>query len=159
MILKTNGFDDLQKMLDDIGTLEKGNIAEKMLDAGKADVRKVWRDVIGEKDYVRLGLMEDKVNATKVKENNFGHFCSIYPFGEEKDRVRRGKTVTMRNAAKAYLLHYGWDGNWPSQIAANHGVPPHFKGSRFVDKIEKIGSEMAHKTMNEIFSQYLQSKG
>lgn len=165
MLLKSEGFNELEKMLDDIGTLERGKISDEALSAGKQEVRKVWLEEIERRkldqddlNYDRTHQMKKNVKTTKNKENKYGKFATIYPFAEE-ERKRRGKMVKMRNAEKAYLLHYGWDDNLPQHVAANGGTPKHYEGSRWVDDVEKIGSERAYKVMDEIITNYIQSKG
>lgn len=170
MLLKSEGFNELEKMLDELGTLEKGAVAKEMLTAGREEVKKVWLEEIDKNNYrsrtkkefvkerTKKNPMDQNVKSTKVKENKYGRFTTIYPFSEE-ERIRRNVPVKMRNAHKAYLLHYGWDDNLPQHIAANGGTPKHYEGSRWVDDVERIGSERAYKVMDEIITKYIQSKG
>ena len=78
MLLKVEGFDDLSKMLDDIGTLERGKISDEALSAGKQEVRKVWLEEIERRkfdqedlNYERTHQMKKNVKTTKNKENEY----------------------------------------------------------------------------------------
>lgn len=138
-LLHVEGIDDITRMLDKISALDEGKVVEDMLKEGAKDVEKAWTDNIRKRDYIDTGKMLSKVNTGRVKKNQWGRFNTTYPFGEH---VRPWGKV--RNAAKAFYLHYGFQGRI---------------GSRWVDDVEKDASKTAPDTMQKVFDKFIEQKG
>ena len=128
-LLHVEGIDDMTRMLDKISALDEGKVVEDMLKEGAKDVEKAWTDNIIKRDYRDSRKMLLKVNTGRVKKNQWGRFNTTYPFGVH---VRRWGKV--RNAAKAFYLHYGFPG---------------YTGTRWVDDVEKDASKTAPDTMQK----------
>lgn len=138
-LLHVEGIDDMTRMLDKISALDEGKVIEDMLKEGAKDVEKAWTDNIIKRDYRDSRKMLLKVNTGRVKKNQWGRFNTTYPFGVH---VRRWGKV--RNAAKAFYLHYGFPG---------------YTGTRWVDNVEKDASKTAPDTMQKVFDKFIEQKG
>lgn len=138
-LLHVEGIDDMTRMLDKISALDEGKVVEDMLKEGAKDVEKAWTDNIIKRDYRDSRKMLLKVNTGRVKKNQWGRFNTTYPFGVH---VRRWGKV--RNAAKAFYLHYGFPG---------------YTGTRWVDDVEKDASKTAPDTMQKVFDKFIEQKG
>lgn len=138
-LLHVEGIDDMTRMLDKISALDEGKVVEDMLKEGAKDVEKAWTDNIIKRDYRDSRKMLLKVNTGRVKKNQWGRFNTTYPFGEH---VRPWGKV--RNAAKAFYLHYGFPG---------------YTGTRWVDDVEKDASKTAPDTMQKVFDKFIEQKG
>ena len=145
MAIKTTGFDDFFDDLKDLGE-DVDNIINDMLTAGaditveewKAGIRDEPHKVKGKKGYISkngfvdTGDMENAVAGTLEKGNK----AEIYPRGTDRKGVR--------NATKAYVLHYG-----------TSSIPP----SRFVDKIEDKAAPEVYSAMENVMDKYIIKHG
>lgn len=130
--MKSDGItilaDNLKKFGDGIADVE-----QDMLDAGAKACVKDWKDGITASGHVDTGAMKKSVKSSK-KHNKKER--EIYPRGKDKNGVR--------NAEKAFVLHYGTS-NKP--------------GDRFVDRIEENEAVHSYIAMQNVFEKYLKSKG
>lgn len=150
-LFRCEGMEHLEKMLTELSTLDQGRAAEDMLNAGKVQVEKAWKHQIEKHDLKKTHLMLNKVNSGKPKHNVYGAFVSTYPYGEEVRTDRNGKKYKVRNATKAFMLHYGF---------YNHATDSFYTEAKgWVDDVEKEAMETATAVMEKIFEQYLNSKG
>lgn len=138
-LLHVEGIDDMTRMLDKISSLDEGKVVEDMLKEGAKDVEKAWTDNIIKRDYRDSRKMLLKVNTGRVKKNQWGRFNTTYPFG-----VHVRPWGKVRNAAKAFYLHYGFPG---------------YTGTRWVDDVEKDASKTAPDTMQKVFDKFIEQKG
>lgn len=155
MTVRFDGVDELNNMLHDIGSLENGNVTDKMLKKGQKVVEKKWNEEIKVKNHIHTGLMMKKVKSTKIKANKYGKFLSTFPQGEDTTYVnKKGETKKrkkpIRNAEKAFYLHYGW---------FMHGGMHLIKGDHFVDKIETGSIDETSEEMAKVLDDFLRNKG
>lgn len=130
--LETDGIkklvDELKSAGDDVEEL-----AGEMLEAGAEATVREWKEGIETAGHVDTGAMRDAVKATGRKSKLER---VIYPTGKDEKGVR--------NAEKAFVLHYGTSGKL---------------GDRFVDKIEEEAAVTSQLAMQKVLDDYLRSKG
>ena len=148
-LMKCEGLDSLIKKLDSLSTLEKGEVEETMLISGSQDVKKAWIHQIDVRGLKRSGLMKANITSGKPKTNIYGMFTTIYPQGYEYDKKTGKKRV--RNAEKAFYLHYGFYNHVTDSIYRN--------AIGWVDAVNDEAFRTATATMNKIFENYIKSKG
>lgn len=93
------GIDDFIEELKQLENLEE--IAPKMIDEATPIVKKNMKKYIHEaanRGYA-TGTLENAVNATKAKVNNYGYFAAVLVRGKDEKGVR--------NAEKLAYLEYG----------------------------------------------------
>ena len=130
--LKFEGLDEAIRQMDRMGATT-GPLADKMLQAGAEPMKKAWQDTIGRYGHVDTGAMKRAVGyAKKSKSNHTRKSLEVYPRGKDKKDVR--------NAEKAFVLHYG---------------RKNMTGSHFVDAAEKEGEPKAEAAMLAVFDDYL----
>ena len=117
--LKTNG-----DMLD--------VAAPEILEAGAAVVADAWRDAIKAHNLIDSGDMLESVGHSEIVNTETEKKVAIYPQGRDHKGVR--------NAEKAFLLHYG-------------------TSKHFVDDAEKQSEEPAVEAMAAAWYQKLESEG
>ena len=148
MSIKTTGFNDFFDDMKSFGE-DIDSIAESMLEAGAEVTVAEWKKGIQEEHhrivnphgkgyiekngYIDTGDMEKSVESSKLKN---ARAAEIYPRGKDRKGVR--------NATKAYVLHYG-----------KTTLP----GSRFVDKIEDKAAPEVYDAMGKIMDDYLKKHG
>lgn len=127
-----------------------GPMAKEMVDEGSKVIADSWRRVIVEKDHVDTGAMHDNVRASEAKVKSGVMTGEIYPRGKDKKGVR--------NAAKAFLLHYGWEAGKPARGkkgASAKGRKGAYKGDRFVDVVEEECEATVGYVMENVMNRYL----
>lgn len=128
------GIDKLADDLKKMGEFENEGLIDKMLDAGAEKTVEEWKTEIEKQGHVKTGDMRDSVGVSKKTKK--GSKREIYPQGKDKKGVR--------NAEKAYILHYGKSTK---------------KGTRFVDNINTKAEASSYIAMQNVFNDYLKSKG
>lgn len=136
-----NGIDELAKELKKLGELDNDKLVGDMLESGADAVIEEWKK--GIKKVVKSGSkrstgeLVNSVTATKgIKKVDDVSSKTIYPAGKDSKGVR--------NAEKAFILHYG-----------KSGQPP----TLFVDDVETAAEDKAAKAMEEVFNDYLEKEG
>ena len=128
MGLNLSGLDDMMASIAGlIGSCDQ--VAKDMLDAGEAEVIAAWQQV----SPVRTGAMRGSVKGHR--KGGSAMTSEVYPDGSDHG---------VRNAEKAFILHYG-----------TKRIP----GSHWVDQAEEIAEPAATAAMEEIFNQYIGSGG
>ena len=117
--LKTNG-----DMLD--------VAAPEILEAGAAVVADAWRDAIKAHDLIDSGDMLESVGHSEIVNTETEKKVAIYPQGRDHKGVR--------NAEKAYVLHYG-----TSKI----------HGSHWVDEADQDADPMVQDVFEKIWDRHL----
>lgn len=130
--MKSSGVAEIAKDLRQLGN-DIPQVEEEMLDAGAQEVVTAWKEGIEEAGHVDTGEMRDSVRATKKKKTGFR---DIYPKGKDSKGIR--------NAEKAFVLHYGKSSK---------------PGDRFADKIEETAEPRAAAKMQSILNEHLKKKG
>lgn len=138
-----NGIDELAAELMEMGQLDNGELVSEILEAGAEVVADEWRKGIentvkSKADGGRgTGEMKDSVAPAKgIKKVDGVSVKEIYPQGKDSKGVR--------NAEKAFILHYGKSGQAPT---------------RFVDAVEEAAEDKAVEAMEEIFNNFLEKEG
>lgn len=138
-----NGIDELAAELKQLGQLGNGELVSDMLEAGAEVVADEWRKGIqstvkSKEDGGRgTGDMEKSVAPAKgIKKADGVSVKEIYPQGKDSKGVR--------NAEKAFILHYGKSGQAPT---------------RFVDAAEEAAEDKAVSAMENVFNDYLEKEG
>lgn len=107
---KVDGLDDLLDRLTAAGEALNGDTADRMLMAGAEQVRVAWRNSAEAHEHRDTGDMIDAIGYPRAPSDVGGvRSIDIYPQGTDRKGVR--------NAEKAFLLHYG-----TSKIPASHWV-------------------------------------
>lgn len=128
------GIDKLADDLKKMGEFENEDLIDKMLDAGAEKTVEEWKTEIEVQKHIKTGDMRDSVGVSKKTKK--GSKREVYPQGKD----RKGSD----NAQKAYILHYGKSTK---------------KGSRFVDNINTKAEVTSYIAMQDVFNDYLKSKG
>lgn len=132
----TSGFDEVITEMIRMGE-DVGPVADEMLMAGAAEVKEAWRNTAERHQYHDTGDMINSIGyPKKPKEMNDIRVIDIYPQGKDRKGVR--------NAEKAYLLHYG-----------TKSIP----GSGWVDEANDEAGPQVAAVMTEIWEEHLLNKG
>ena len=130
----TNGFDELAAELKKLGQLDNGELVEAMLDAGAEVVVREWKNGIQKvvKTKRSKGELLESIGTGKgVEKVGDVSTETIYPVGKDSKGVR--------NAEKAFILHYGKSGQAPTL---------------FVDDVEAVAEDEAVEAMSEVFNKF-----
>lgn len=131
--LSFDGLDDVVKQMEQMGQMG-GKVAEEMLLAGATEMEKAWQESIRRFGHVKYGDMLKSVGSTKIKPvKTGGKTLEVYPKGKDRKGVR--------NAEKAFILHYGKKG-----LVASH----------FVETAEKEGEPKAAAAMEARWDRFIQ---
>lgn len=135
---RTEGLDELIEDMARMG-LTTGELADKILFAGAEEIKKSWKAVIKKHNHIDTGAMLRSVGyPRKIKKIRDIKSVDIYPQGTD----RRGKKKKgVKNATKAFVLHYG-----TSKIPASH----------FVDDVVDIAGPSVEHQLRRIFDDWLQ---
>lgn len=135
--MSMSGADAIVAQLRQMDQALAGDITERMIEAGAAEVKKAWKAVAQEHDYHDTGAMIRSIDSSagNKREPN-AIYREIYPQGKDD----KG----MKNAAKAFILHYG-----TSRI----------KASYWVDEAEQRAEDPCNEAMTRVWDEYLQTQG
>ena len=138
-----NGIDSLAADLQRLGQLDNEELVSDMLEAGAEIVTDEWKKGIANAVKSKAdggrgtGDMASSVAPTKgIKKIGDVSAKEIYPQGKDRKGVR--------NAEKAFILHYGKSGQAPT---------------RFVDAVEEAAEDKAVSAMENVFNNYLEKEG
>lgn len=126
----STGMTDVIDRLDRMVGASEG-MKKEMLESAANVYVDTWKRVIRAKGHVRSGDMAESVGAVFSEDAGAGT-AEVYPLGKDRKGVR--------NAEKAFLLHYGWGRK---------------KGDHFVDQIEREAVEPAVKAMEAVMDRYV----
>lgn len=138
---KASGIADLATEMKRLGQLDNGELVEKMLNAGAQVVKTEWengiRKTVKNKDKRSTGELEKSVKVDKKVTLSQGVSSkNIAPSGKDSKGVR--------NAEKAYILHYGKSGQ---------------AATLFVDEVESKAEEKAVEKMQNVFNEFMKTEG
>lgn len=128
---EVKGTDDLANALESMGG-KTGDMARTMISYGAMKLLESWKNTIEQKDHIKSKDMIRSVKAEKIKDEGGALSVEVYPQGKDKKGVR--------NAEKAFLLHYGWGSH---------------TGDHFVDEVEKEGGEKAVEAMEKAMDRFI----
>ncbi len=131
----TSGLDEIIADIKRLG-VEAEQIADDILMVAAAEVSGAWEQATKEAGHVDTGDMIKSIGcARKPKTINGIKTIEVYPRGKDSKGVR--------NAEKAFVLHYG-----TSSI----------KGSRFVDRAEQLAEPAVQQAAERLWNKYLEGK-
>ena len=106
----TDGIDSIAEEMAWMGEAA-GETADQMLLAGAEEVKRAWKETAERHGYRETGDMIESIRADKAPKSDANDVrrISVYPRGEDRKGVR--------NAEKAFLLHYG-----TSRIRGSHWI-------------------------------------
>ena len=130
---RVEGADEMLKALQRLGD-EMPQIERSMLESGGQVMAKSWQDAIDAHGYIDTGSMRENVRP-KVRKFRGSQRAEITSIGTDSKGVR--------NAAKAYILHYG-----TSKIT---------NPSHWVDGAEEQGIAPSAQAMGQVLAEAIES--
>lgn len=129
----TDGIDQIAAEMAWMGEAA-GETADEMLLAGAEEVKRAWQETAERHGYRETGDMIESIRADKAPKSDANDVrrISVYPRGEDRKGVR--------NAEKAFLLHYG-----TSKI----------HGSHWVDEADQDAGPMVQDVFEKIWDRHL----
>jgi hypothetical protein len=117
--------------------LTTSELADEMLIAGAEEVREAWKKSAEKHEHKDTGDMIASINYSRqVRKIGDIKEVDIYPQGKDRKGVR--------NAEKAFILHYG-----TSRISASH----------WVDDADEMAGPMVEERLTNIFDDWLEKHG
>lgn len=133
---RTEGLDEL---IEDMARMEltTSELAEEMLFAGAEEVKKAWKFSAELHRHRDTGDMIKSIDySRRVRKIGDLKEVDIYPQGKDRKGVR--------NAEKAFVLHYG-----TSKLPASH----------WVDDADEMAGPMVEERLTNIFDDWLEKHG
>lgn len=129
----TDGIDSIAEEMAWMGEAA-GETADEMLLAGAEEVKRAWQETAERHGYRETGDMIESIRADKAPKSDANDVrrISVYPRGEDRKGVR--------NAEKAFLLHYG-----TSRI----------RGSHWIEEAEQKALPTVQKVFGDIWDRHL----
>lgn len=129
----TDGIDSIAAEMAWMGEAA-GEVADEMLLAGAEEVKRAWKETAERHGYRETGDMIESIRADKAPKSDANDVrrINVYPRGEDRKGVR--------NAEKAYVLHYG-----TSKI----------HGSHWVDEADQDADPMVQDVFEKIWDRHL----
>lgn len=130
-----------QKLIDSLSIFTEAalpRMTRKMVKTAGEAIAEEWCEGIRKNNYIDTGAMLASVKG-KVKKENYSsatYYVDVYPQGTDAKGVR--------NATKAFVLHYG-----------RHGK----KGSYWVDDVEALAEPKANAAAQAILDEELSKLG
>lgn len=137
------GLDELLNVYDSIADL-RGEVVDAMAIAGGEELLKGWKSEIPDAGHVDTGQMLRGVKRSRPKKSKDSVVVEVYPQRKDKKGVR--------NALKAFVLHYG-----RKKTGKPHSTP--LTGSRFIDRIVITSEKPAQDRAEAVWNDYLTQKG
>lgn len=127
-------------------------MADEMVGIGATVTADAWQEVIEERQHIDNGDMLKSVEPTNVMRYGNGNpYADVYPQGVDRKGVR--------NAEKAYMLHYGWKAGKASRDhKKSNGAKGTYKGDHFVDEAERRADLMVADAMESVRDRYLEGE-
>lgn len=127
------GMDAVLEDMKRMGELT-GPVADQMLLAGAAVMKRSWKQSIQKHDFIDTHSMIDNVNfPKKPKSIQDVRTIDVYPQGKDKNGTR--------NAEKAFILHYGRS---------------NMDASNFVDEAEQNAKAESDAAMEKIWNHFIE---
>lgn len=138
--------DEMARELQQLGKVT-APMAREMVDAGAAVIAGTWKSVISKIRHVDTGDMLESVRADEARQYGGSIVSEIYPRGVGRNGVR--------NATKAFLLHYGWRaGRAARGKTKSKGRKDTHTGDHFVDTVENECGEAVDYAMEVVMNRY-----
>ena len=145
-----SGMDELLADMKRQGELA-GETADKMLMAAAEEVKEAWRDEATRRDFHDIGDMIESIGySRKPKTAGDVRTIDIYPQGKDKKGVR--------NAEKAFVLHYGRKGSGNKPRRGKKFSGPGIPATHWVDSAEDNAGPRALAAMERIWDEHLKGQ-
>ncbi len=126
-------------------------MAKEMVNEGAKVIAQTWKSIIREVRHIDTGDMLESVSADEAEQNGGTTASEIYPHGVDRKGVR--------NAEKAFLLHYGWKAGQAARgKKTGKGRKDTHQGDHFVDTIENDCGEAVEYAMEVVMDRYLKGE-
>lgn len=124
----------VERIIDELGSMDAltGPMAEEMIREGAKKIVGTWKSVIERRGHVDTGAMLKSVKSKKPSGGTEALEREIYPLGKDAKGVR--------NAEKAFILHYGWKSR---------------QGDHFIEEIMDESVEPAVSAMEAVMDKYM----
>ena len=124
----------VERIIDELGRMDAltGPMAEEMIREGAKKIVGTWKSVIERRGHVDTGAMLKSVKSKKPSGGTEVLEREIYPLGKDAKGVR--------NAEKAFILHYGWKSR---------------QGDHFIEEIMDESVEPAVSAMEAVMDRYV----
>ena len=145
---QTVNVDEMAQELMLMGQLTS-QMALEAVNEGAEIIAGTWKSVIREVKHVDYGDMVDSVRADGAEQHGGSVVSEIYPHGADRKGVR--------NAEKAFLLHYGWKTGKPARGkkgTKSKGRKGAYKGDHFVDIVEEECAAAVDYAMESVVDRY-----
>lgn len=144
----TSGIDDIIDQLVRMGE-GTGEIADSMLMAGAEEVKKAWKQAAKSHKLKDTGDMINSIGyANSPKTANEIRMIDIYPQGKDRKGVR--------NAEKAFILHYGASSRVARKRSENKKYPGQgIPATHWVDDADKLAEPEVERVFTEIFDKFV----
>ena len=149
--LGTTGINETVESLKQMGFYTE-EMAERMVEIGATVTADAWKEVIQERRHIVNGDMLQSVEPTSVTRYGNGNpYADVYPQGVDRNGVR--------NAEKAFMLHYGWKAGVASRDhKKSKGAKGAYKGDHFVDEAERRADQRIEDAMDTFGDQYMEGE-
>jgi len=132
---KTEGIDEIIQELIRMGE-DTGPVADKMLMDAAAEVKECWRESAEKHKHKDTGDLIESIDYPRQPKTVAGvRMIDIYPQGKDRKGVR--------NAEKAFILHYGTSKR---------------KGSRWVDYADVLSGPRVQVAMERVFNEFIRER-
>ena len=132
--IDTSGLDEMIRDMRRMGE-QSGAVAEAMVNTAVAEIRKDWRASAEKHRLRKTGDMISSIGFPAPVQNAGGTlYRDVYPRGKDRKGVR--------NAEKAFVLHYG---------------TRRIKPSRWVDEADDAAAPKVQQQLEEIWDDYLKT--
>lgn len=139
--------DDMARELQRLGQATRP-MARDMVAEGAQVLVTTWKRVIRTLRHVDTGEMEASVRADEPTQSGGRTVSETYPRGVDKKGVR--------NAEKAFLLHYGWQaGKAARGKKKSKGRKTSHMGDHFVDTVEAECADAVDEAMEAVLNRYV----
>ena len=140
----TSGLDELIADMRRMGEYS-GAVADAMILAGAEEVRKAWAKTAEDRHLRKTGQMIKSIGYSRDIKNIGGiKYTDIYPQG--KDSFGRKKPV--RNATKAFILHYG-SGTWKGAASG--------RSIGWVDQANEAAEQPVQQRLEKMWDDFLKT--
>lgn len=156
----TDGIDSIAEEMAWMGEAA-GETADEMLLAGAEEVKRAWKETAERHGYRETGDMIESIRADKAPKSDANDVrrINVYPRGKDRKGVR--------NAEKAFLLHYGTSNSakakkrravrWKARGKTNAtGELSKLRmGTHWVDEAERDAAPMVQDVFEKIWDRHL----
>lgn len=134
--MSTSGIDDLYNQLAQMGEQSNTKLIDEMLDAGADITVKAWKSAISAAIRTNRSTGATVESIGVSSKTRSAASIEVTALGKDEKGVR--------NAEKAFILHYGKDGQ---------------PGTRCIDTAEEKAEPAAIEKMQEILNDYFERNG